>query len=115
MELPPDKVDGFFADVVKIAADLRDREITPDELERARKPRVEELEKLMATNEFWLSGLAGLQNDPRRLDALRSMEAGILRVTTADVRRAAQTYLKDETAWRLVVKPAPGAPAAAAR
>ena len=41
----------------------------------------------MATNEYWLDGLAGAQADPRRLDMLRSAEAGLERVSAADVRR----------------------------
>ena len=69
MEAPPDKLDGFFVDVAQIAADLRTTPVTDDELERAKKPAIEALEKATATNEYWLDGLAGAQADPRRLDA----------------------------------------------
>jgi len=112
VEAPPARLEGFFADVGAIAADLRTREISDDELQRAKKPRIEGLEKAVATNEYWLAGLSGAQADPRRLDILRSAEAALERVSAADVRKAAGTYLKPETAWRLVVKPRSAAAAA---
>lgn len=105
MEAPPDKLDGFFVDVDKIAADLRTTPVTDDELQRAKKPALEALEKATATNEYWLNGLAGAQADPRRLDILRSAEAGLERVSAADVQKAAQTYLHGDTAWKLEIKP----------
>jgi zinc protease len=109
VEEPPAKLDGFFADVDKIAADLRAARVTPDELERAKKPRIDGLEKLMATNEYWVAGLSGAQADPRRLDALRSAEAGLVRVTADDLQKAAQTYLVGDKAWKFIVQPGEGA------
>jgi len=105
MEAPPPKLDGFFTDVAKIAADLRTTPVSDDELERAKKPAIEALEKAIATNEYWLNGLAGAQTDARRLAILRSAQAGLERVSAADVEKAAQTYLLDEKAWRLEIKP----------
>ena len=52
-----------------------------------------------------LGGLAGAQTDPRRLEMLRSAEAGLERVSAADVMKAAQTYLKPDTAWKLEIRP----------
>ena len=113
MEAPPPKLDGFFVDVAEIAADLRDKPVTADELERAKKPAIEALEKAAATNEYWLDGLAGAQADPRRLDALRSAEASLERVSADDVQKAAKTWLRDDTAWKLEVKPKTAMAAAA--
>jgi zinc protease len=105
MEAPPAKLDGFFTDVAQIAADLRTTPVGDDELQRAKKPAIEQLEKAMATNEYWLEGLSGAQADSRILDSIRSAEAQLERVTPADVQKAAQTYLKDATAWKLEIKP----------
>jgi len=105
MEAPPPKLDGFFTDVAQIAGDLRTTPVTPDELERAKKPAIEALEKATATNEYWLEGLSGAQADPRRLDALRSAEASLERVSADDLQKAAKTYLRDVTAWKLEIKP----------
>jgi zinc protease len=105
VEIPPARLDGFFTDVAAIAADLRDKPIGPDELNRAKGPAVESLEKRRETNEYWLNALAGAQVDPRRLTAIRTSEAQLQRVTAEDLRKAAQTYLVDDKAWKLVVKP----------
>ena len=107
--MPPAKLDGFFRDVATIAADLRDKEISADELERAKKPAVDDLERRRETNEYWLNALAGVQTDPRRLNAIRTSVAQVERVSTADIRQMAQTYLVDAKAWKLEVKPV-GAP-----
>jgi zinc protease len=105
VEVPPAKLDGFFRDTLKIAADLRETPVTADELDRARKPRLEQLAKARQTNEYWLDQLSGAQTDPRRLDAVRTVEAGIQRVTPADILAAAKRYLPADGAWKLVVKP----------
>jgi zinc protease len=105
VEIPPEKLDAFFADVAKIAADLREKEVSPDELARARKPRVERLEQAQKTNGYWLTELSGAQADPRRLNAIRAIIPGTERVTAADVRRAAQAVLREERMWKLEVRP----------
>jgi len=105
VEVPPAKVDAFFADALKIAAELRDRPVSADLLARARKPRLEQLEKAQQTNEYWLSELSGAQAEPRRLDAIRSLLPGTERVTAGDVQTAARTFLADDKAWKLVVRP----------
>ena len=105
VEIPPAKLSDFFADVKKIAADLRDKPVTADELARAKKPRIDQIEKARETNGYWLSELSGVQSDPRRLDATRGLIPGTERVTAADVQRAAQAVLKDEAMWMLEVVP----------
>ena len=105
MEVPPALMDGFFRDVAKIAADLRDTPVTADELARAKTPRLDALEKAKATNEYWLGQLTGAQADPRRLAATRSVTAQVESVTAADVQAAAQRYLIDAKSWKLVVRP----------
>jgi zinc protease len=105
VEVPPAKLDGFFAKAQEIAAELRDKPISADLLERARKPRLEQLDKAQQTNEYWASELSGAQADPRRLDAIRSLLGQTERVTAADVQAAARQFLTDDKAWKLVVRP----------
>jgi zinc protease len=105
VEIPPDKIDGFFTDVAKIAADLRAAPPTADEMERAKKPRMDALLRGRETNEYWLGALGGAQDDPRKLDAVRSVVSGLEHVTAADVQAAAKLYLRDDKAWKLVVRP----------
>ena len=103
-EVPPQRIDAFFAAARKIAADLREKGPTPDELQRAKKPRVDQLNKDQVTNQFWLGELSGAQSDPRHLDFIRQLVPGAERVTAEDVQKAAQATLKDDKAWTLVVK-----------
>ncbi len=104
-EAPPAMLDGFFRDVAKIAGNLRDQPIGVDELDRAKKPRIEALERSRETNEYWLDQLSGAQADPRRLDAIRSAVASLESVGPAEVQAAAARYLRDDKAWKLVIKP----------
>jgi zinc protease len=105
VEVPPAKLAEFFADVRKIASDLKDKPVSADELIRAKTPRLDALEKARVTNQYWLAELSEAQTEPRRLDLIRQFVPGTERVTAADVQKAAQTYLKDETAYRLIVRP----------
>ncbi len=111
VETPPAKIDGFYADVRKIAADMTRAAPTADELERAKKPLIETRLKQEQSDEFWLQRLARAWSDPRSLDAVRSQLPDLHAVTGEDVRRVAATYLAQPRAWRLIVRsphPAPG-------
>jgi zinc protease len=105
VEAPPDKLGEFFADTVKIAEDLRAHEVSPDELRRAKQPRIESLQKARLTNGYWLDQLSDAQADPRRLDFIRELIPGTEKVTAADVMRAARMWLKPGAAFKLVVEP----------
>jgi zinc protease len=105
VEVPPAKLDGFFRDVSKIANDLRTKDVTADELQRAKKPRIDKLERSRVTNQYWLSELSGAQADPRRLDFIRHIIPGTERVTAADIKHAAELVLQDDKAYRLEVEP----------
>jgi zinc protease len=113
VEVPPEKLDGFFRDAQAIAADLAAKEVSADELQRAKKPRIERMLRAKLTNPYWLSELSGAQADPRRLDNIRQSVAGTEKVTAADVKRAAQTWLKSGEAFRLVARPEAAVQAAA--
>jgi zinc protease len=106
IEAPPERLDRFLSDANKIAADLRDHPVTADELERARKPLVETLEKSRATNEWWLANLANVQDRPGVGEKIRNAISEYQAVTPADIQRAADTYLVDTKAWKMLVTPA---------
>ncbi|HWA63694.1 MAG TPA: insulinase family protein [Caulobacteraceae bacterium] len=106
VEVPPAKLPDFFKDLSAIAADLREHPVSADELERAKAPRIDRIEKGRETNAYWVSALSGAQTDPRRLDSVRSELGSLERISAADVQKAAQRYLKDESEWKLEVVPA---------
>ena len=105
IEAPPEKLDGFFADAIKIAADLRDRPVSADELQRARAPLLEGLQRQRASNEWWLAQLGGVQDHPERAESIRVGLDQYRTVTPADIQQAARQYLVDGKAWRLAVAP----------
>jgi len=111
-EVPPDKTDLFFDVVAKIIADLRAHEVSADELERARRPRVELFTQNQQNNGYWLGSLSNAQSEPAKLDLIRSTIPDLKRVTAAAVHRAAMDFFTDDHALKMVVLPVPPAPAA---
>lgn len=106
-ETPEGKMDAFDETLQAIARDLRDKEVSPDEFERARKPRIETLLKSQQTNEYWLGTLQRAQTQPIWLEIVRSTISDMQRVTPGEVRALAETYLRDDRLWRLRVTPEP--------
>jgi len=107
VETPPAKIAAFYAHVKTIAAAMAADGATADQLARAKIPRVEGMKKAQQTNGYWLSALAGVQTDPRKLSQSKMDIAGYEAVTRADIERAAKAYFRDDTAWKLTILPAP--------
>jgi zinc protease len=105
VETSPGRLDGFFKAVSEIAADLRTHPISTDELERARRPRVEQVEKAQQTNTYWIKGLIGAVEDRRRIEITRETIPGYEALTPEDVQAAVRKYLRDERAFKVVVVP----------
>lgn len=103
--VPSPKLPEFYAAVEKVAADLREKEVPADEFERARGPLIKEIEHSQETNGWWISHLSSAQVEPRVLEILRSSISSYKDVTPADVKKAAETYLKDERAYRIISAP----------
>ena len=112
VEVPPAKIGDFFADLTKISADLKAKDVTDDELARAKKPLVDDLLKSRSSNEYWLEQLSGAYEEPRRFDAIRGVVQSLESVDAAQLRDAAQRYLKDDSEFKLEITPADGAAAA---
>jgi len=106
-ETPEAKMGAFDETLSQIARDLREKEVSADEFERARKPRIETLLKSQQTNEYWLGTLQRAQTQPVWLEVVRSTIADLQRVTPAEVRALAETFLRDDRLWRLRVTPEP--------
>ena len=110
VETPPDNLPGFFSTVESVAADLRDKLVSDDELNRAKAPMIEATQRnFNSSNEFWLTQLTDAQTDPRHLTAIRSAMADLRTISAADVQAAARKYLLAGRAWKLQVRAAPAA------
>jgi hypothetical protein len=60
MEAPPEKLASFFAASHEIAADLASKPISEDELNRARRPTLEGIDRARDGNGYWLGALGDL-------------------------------------------------------
>ena len=107
VEVPTAKLESSLASIKKLAAELALAPPTPDELNRAKTPRLEDFAKAQQTNAFWISELKGAQTDPRRLAILRGAIAATESVSAMDVQKSAQEILSEGSAWILTVTPAP--------
>lgn len=107
IETPPDKLQHFFTDAALIAQKIAHEGVTEDEIQRAKRPRIEALEKAKETNGYWLGTLGGGQTDVRKLDAIRQVTTGIEKVTAADIKQVAEMYIRPEKAWKVMAVPEP--------
>jgi len=107
VEAPPSALDAFFQSARDIARALREQPIAADELERARRPMIEAMQRgRNSSNQFWLSELAGLHEHPDRAAAISRGIAEVSAVTAAELQQLARQYLTDDKLWRLSVLPA---------
>jgi len=105
VETPPAKLDNFFKAVADITADLREHPITADELERAKRPRIEQVEKAQQTNSYWMARLIGAVHDHRRIEVTRETIRGYQAISVANIQAVARKFLRDASAFKVVVVP----------
>ncbi|GAA0544570.1 zinc protease [Rhizomicrobium palustre] len=103
--VPSPKLADFYAAVDKVASDLRDHELTPEEFERARGPLVNEATHSEENNGWWLGSLSGAQIEPKVLDMIRQHIPAYKNVTAADVQKAAKMFLTNDRAYRVIAAP----------
>ena len=116
IEAPPEKLDGFLAAAAKIAASLRDTPVSDDELQRARKPLIENIQRQKASNNgWWLSQLAHVQDRPEVSESILQGITQYQSITPADLQQAARRYLVDAKAWKMAVVPEAGTATAAGK
>jgi zinc protease len=93
--------------IVSIAADIAEKGITEDQLERAKKPVLTTLRESARTNGYWLgSVLSRAQERPEVLDWCRSRYADNEGITVAELNELAKSYLPASRASRVTVVPA---------
>ncbi|HEY5721989.1 MAG TPA: insulinase family protein [Allosphingosinicella sp.] len=106
IEAPPEKLEAFLADAARIARGLGEKAIGPDELQRARKPLVENLQRQRASsNGWWLQTLARIQERPEVAESIRVSIGQYESITPVELQAAARRYLVDEKAWKALVVP----------
>lgn len=103
VELPPARMAAFRTRLAAIVADLAARPVSGDELERARRPLVEERLRDRQTNAYWIQALPRAEREDRRLAAIRDRAEQVQRVTADDVRRVVDRYLSKARSYQLEV------------
>eukprot|EP01037_Dinobryon_pediforme_P001344 gene1344-1361_t len=105
VETPVDKVPRFYSELDSIVEALRTAPVTADEMDRAKRPRVDRRIRALRENQYWIGALSGAHRDERQFDAIRDLVPGTERVTAADVQAAAVKYLRPGGSYRLTVRP----------
>jgi zinc protease len=103
--LPAAKLPDFYDAMEKAVTDLQSKPVSDDELKRARDPLVGDLQQAEQNNGYWLASLVDVQSDPRHLDLIRTAVPDVQAITAADLQHAAQTYLTQARAWKLMIVP----------
>ena len=89
----------------KIAANIADKGIVQDELDRALKPILGEIKESLRSNNFWLGVIAGSQQNPVQLKRVRKLEQDFASITPQEVSKFARTYLRGKPAQAVLILP----------
>jgi len=101
-DISPSQESLFFEEIAKISLDLKSTPVSQEELDRAQKPRIANLATSMSLNGFWMHWLNLSQRDPRRLEFARHAMTDLKSIEPKDVQAAAEEFLRNDVAWRVV-------------
>lgn len=110
-QLKPEGVERFYTLARSIAQNLASKGPTADEMARAVNPMKERVSRASTGSQFWQYYLAGANDDPQRITALKSILVDYGRITPAELQETARTWLADDKAMKLTVLPEPKAAA----
>lgn len=91
MMADPQYFDDFETAVKTIAAKLRSGDITQDEMDRAVKPILENIQSAERENGAWLGIVTRAQTEPHKLDWRRGRQAAFETMRVEDLNAAAKT------------------------
>ncbi|MEM9015807.1 MAG: insulinase family protein [Verrucomicrobiota bacterium] len=103
----PDQAESVTQVISQIAEDLQSgTSIDEDELERAKKPQIVQIEEMRRTNRYWLSSvLESSQENSERLDWARSFVDDYKAITVEEVNALAKEYLTAEREVAVTILP----------
>jgi zinc protease len=103
----PTKAKKILDVISALAANLAEKGVTAEELDRAKQPLLTGLRESARTNGYWLgSVLSRAQEKPEVLDWSRSRYADNEAITAAELSVLAKSYLGADHASRVVILPA---------
>lgn len=106
-ETRPELVEGFYATVNEIIAELKAGTIDDDVISRARTPLIKSIETDRRSNGFWSGALEDIQTAPHALTTIRSQLSDFEGITKDEIVAAAKTYLDNKRRIEIRVLPKP--------
>ncbi|PHX85099.1 MAG: peptidase M16 [Opitutia bacterium] len=108
VSVDPAKAQEIADVVVALAADLAEKGVTAEELERSKQPVLTSSRENIRTNGYWLGAvLSRAQEKPERLEWARTRIADIEAITAEELSALAKQYLPAARVSRVTVLPAP--------
>jgi len=102
----PADLDLLLNSMRDLADQLATQGATADELDRALKPTLGQLEKSLRDNKYWLHTVMGqCQSDSKRLELARSRDADYRSITLGEINALAKKYLAGANALSVAIKP----------
>ncbi|GAA5120173.1 insulinase family protein [Luteolibacter yonseiensis] len=103
----PEDLDLLLKTMRELADTFATQGATDDELDRALKPTLGQLDKSLRDNSYWLGTvMSQSQADPKRLELARGREADYRSITLKEINALAKKYLRAENALLISIKPA---------
>ncbi len=103
----PAKTKAIADIITQLAAELCEKGVTEDELERAKKPILTSIRESSRTNAYWMGSVVSrAQEKPAVLDWARSRASDFEAITAAELSALAKSYLSGDRASRVVITPA---------
>ncbi len=102
----PDDLEKLLTTMREQADNLATKGATADELDRALKPTLSQLEKSLRDNKYWLATvMCQSQADPKRLELARTRDADYHSINLTEINTLAKKYLTAEGALFVSIKP----------
>jgi zinc protease len=102
-----ENVDTTYSAIEELAAELVSGGISDDELLRARRPLMEQIEERFEDNRWWTAWLSRSYAQPDRLDRVRSLVSDYESVTREELIALADSYLDPNDSWQVTILPQP--------
>lgn len=104
----PEDMEMILKTMRDIAHELSEKGADEDELDRALKPVLGQLDKTLRENTYWIGTvMSQSQADPGRLDLARNRDKDYRSITLKEINALAKKYLAAENALMVTIKPAP--------
>jgi zinc protease len=102
----PDDLELLLNTMRDLADQLAAQGATADELDRALKPTLGQLEKSLRDNNYWLTTvMSQCQSDPKRLELARTRDADYRSITLKEINALAKKHLAAQNALLVAIKP----------